>query len=315
MALAKTVSTIPATATQAAAKSPNVMNDFFTKLQPYLPYILIAVIAVVLIFLAYQLYKKFGGGRIRKDYDEAAFKEKAAFLARDPARIPSWSMLFLAVVLLLSVVVSATVVIALWLFSIIKKPEFTAALWIDVAILILAFVITRKFHNKFNSYPEMFTTTGEFIGYVLSRPKLTPDGCKEILIFKGWKWLLLKETEIVVIPVRDKVSYPRIDGKGKATYVCKLPEELRWWFMGNGDIMINAPDIFKTKYYVYPVFEKGAHFDFKEFAFLREKAEGDFLSLSDLSNSARENALTLVGSNPAVRMDNATSGDRESENG
>lgn len=310
---------MPQTTTTITAQKVSVVSGLWQKLAPYLPLAIGCVLVIVIGILLWKILnknKKF----IQKDYDKENFKKRVKFLSQYPQRITSIKIPVILITFMLSLILSLVVTVILYFLKFMKVVNFIPA---GIFTLIVTFIVIFFANNKpwrFSSYPILYNNKAEMVGYILTQPVKTPDGWKEFLFFNSMKYLFWQDIKIMRIPVSKKMSYlsDKKDEKGKRIkIVYKMPtdENKVWWINGNGNITINVSDFFEShkENIYYPLVANTADFNMVEVAFLKEKNDGDLLNIGDLANTARENALELVGGNPKVKLDNATQ-NKDSDN-
>lgn len=293
---------VPVSVTNETSKGMfSGVGNFFSKIGPMIPFILGIAFLIVLIILAWGYFSK-RGKQFQKDYSNESYKEKLRFYSRNPTRISSskwgWSLS------LEILVIGVSVIVGLLLFGMNWIPKFPTFWVILIPVIFGVVLILINLANPllWSSFPKAVNSRGEIIGFMLSIPVESPDGFLECLIFKKTKWIILKQIDILSIPIKDKFSFPQKTGK-ILTFEIDIKREDRYKILGNGDLLVNTPDFFATKYHIYPnLSSKTKTFDLRDIVFLKEKKDGDLLNLSDMANEFRENSVILAGGNPHNRI-------------
>lgn len=297
-----TQTTIQATVT----KSAGTFGNFFDKVKGWIVPALIIAVVIVIIILVVMLLKK--SGLIKKDYYKEVYKAKVKSLSRFGVKNPSWAIWFVLLISLIVVVISELIYLGLGLINVINingfNPFIKTFIISALVTIILTTTITLVFPTRFTSFRLIKNRKGEGIGYILSKPVKSSDGWLECLIFVRNKWLIIKDIEIFSLPLNDRYeieSFAKNENGKKKTEVFKLSLKERYTVTVDGDIIVNCDDLIVRGSNIYPNYSSEKN-NFSELAFLREQKDADIFSVTDLANCARENALSLVGSNPYVAI-------------
>jgi len=284
------------------------LGNMGNAIMPWLPLILGLAFFGILIFILYKFLNK-GGKAFSKDYDREAFKDKVRYLSRDSPRTSSKTWFFIPLVVIIVMVLTAMVMALLYFLKVMTSISFTIPAVVAVFSFLIAWLITAIFPAVFTSYPCVVNKNLEMIGWLLSVPKRSSDGYLDMLIFKKSRWLIFKDVEVFSIPLMKSYSYKVRNSKEKRTVTntveCDLEESERWMWLGTGDIKVNCADLTPTRFFIYPVYRKETTqdiYDFTDVIFVREKAMADRISMTDVANISRENAVVLAGGNPYMRL-------------
>jgi len=319
----QTATTVAEETAQKPAGWFDFLGRFWAGISPYMPFILGAGFLLFIIFLVISWVRK-GDKLFQKDYDKEAYKAKKEILTRNPARVSSIGLLVVMLITLVTLVLSAIVVFALFLFKIIGSLSFAPIIIAAVIALLGSMTMTMMMPTVFNSYSKVVNQKGEVIGHMLSGVRTSADGFMDCLIFKKTKWLIFIDDEVLSVPLNDKCEWDVLNKKTgktekKSINLKSLPKDKRFWHLSNGDLLINCIDIHKTKHFIYPLYGKmdGDVYDLSEFALVREMGLADRINQYDLANTSRENAIILAQGNPYKRLQPAgtsSANQQESEN-
>jgi len=306
-----TATTILQTTAETAAKKSSgpfdVLTGIWGAVAPFIPVILALAVFGILLYFVYILLKK-GDKIFHKDYDLEVYKAKVKELSRDGARISSKGFLFMCLFTIIILILG--IIIHLLLFFLKMAPlTFIPHIFSLICAVLISWLLTAVFDTFFTSYPYLINKKREILGYVLSIPKISPEGTLDILIFKNRKWLgLVKDKEIFSVPLNREYRIKLYDKKtkklGEKIIKFSLERNRRYEILGSGDILINCIDTFGTRFFRYPIYgdRDGDIHNLQELSFVRETGLADSLNRYDLANVFREDTIVIAGSNPYKRV-------------